>query len=139
MNGHLLPVQILPGLVELAVDGRVEAQRRKLHEHADWRLDLLHERVRTADADIGLTADHRLGGDILGFQIGHLDIDTLFLGPLEGREEMQGFDAGDVAINHTNLGRFRCARCHERGTNRESCGAGFKHMQPLEHFHLPLF
>ena len=88
VDGHLLAVQILPGLVELAVDGRIEAQRRKLHEHADGRLDLLHERIGTTDADIGLAADHRLGGDVLGFQVGHLDIDALFLGPLEGREEV---------------------------------------------------
>ena len=68
------------------------------------------QRVGSADADIGLPADHRLGGDVLGFQVGHLDIDALLLGALEGGEEVQRFDAGDVAEGNAHLRGFAPSR-----------------------------
>ena len=97
MHRDLLPVQVLPVLVELGVDHREEAQRAHLVEDADRRLDLLQQRVGGADADIGLPADHGLGGDVLGLEVGHLDVDAALLGALDRDQEVQGLDGRDVA------------------------------------------
>jgi hypothetical protein len=104
MHRDFLAVEVLPGLVELGVHDRVEAQRGELEEDAHRHLHLLDQRVGAADADVGLAADHRLGGDVLGLEIGHLDLDALLLGALQRDEEMQRLDAGDVAEGDADLG-----------------------------------
>ena len=105
MHRDLLPVQVLPVLVELGVDHREEAQRAHLVEDADRRLDLLQHRVGRADADIGLAADHGLGGDVLGLEVGHLDVDAALLGALDRDQEVQGLDGRDVAEGDPDLAR----------------------------------
>ena len=105
MHRDLLPVKVLPVLVELGVDHREEAQRAHLVEDADRRLDLLQHRVGRAHADIGLPADHGLGGDVLGLEVGHLDVDAALLGALDRDQEVQGLDGRDVAEGDADLAR----------------------------------
>src|SRR6478735_4571304 len=103
MDRDLLPVEILPGLVELRVDGGIEAQGRELQEHPDGGFHLLDESIWTAHTDIRLTADDRLRGNVLGFQVSDLDIDALLPCALEGGKEMKRFDARDIAERHPHL------------------------------------
>ena len=97
LHGDLLAVEVLPALVEFAVDDREEAQRRDLREHADRHADLLDQRVGRADADIGLAADDRLGGEVLVVEDDQLDIDAALLGALDRGQRLDRFDAGQVA------------------------------------------
>ena len=97
MDGDLLAVEVLPRLVELGVDDREEAERRDLQEHAHRNADLLDERIGCADADIGLAADDRLGGQVLVVEDDQLDVDAAFLGALDRGERLDRFDAGQVA------------------------------------------
>ena len=91
------PSRSFPAFVLLAVDHRIEAQHGELVEHADRCVDLLYERVRGADADIGLTADDGLGGQVLGLQIGRLDIDAALGGAGHGDHEVDHLAARHIA------------------------------------------
>ena len=107
VDRDLLPVQVLPVLVELGVHHREEAQRAHLVEDADRRLDLLQHRVGGAHADIGLPADHGLGGDVLGLEVGDLDVDAALLGALDRDQEVQRLHGRDVAEGDPDRARGR--------------------------------
>ena len=97
VDRDLLAVEVLPGLVELGVDDRVEAQRAHLVEQLHRRAHLLEHRVGRADPDVGLAAEHGLRRDVLRLHVRDLDRETLLLGALHGDEEVERFHGGDVA------------------------------------------
>src|SRR5690606_18354584 len=97
MDSDLLPVQISPFIIELGIDDRIHLQLAQLQEDPDWRLDLLQQRVRPADADVCLSADDSLSSDVFAFQKGRLDLDALLLRSLHGDEQPEGFDGGNIA------------------------------------------
>ena len=131
MHRDLLPVQVLPVLVELGVDHREEAQRAHLVEDADRRLDLLQHRVGRAHADIGLPADHGLGGDVLGLEVGDLDVDAALLGALDRDQEVQGLDGRDVAEGDPDLARGGRGR-RQLGGGQERRGGQAEQQTPVQ-------
>ena len=108
LHGDLLAVEVLPGLVELAVDDREEAQRRDLREHADRHAGLLDQRIGRADADIGLAANDRLRGEVLVVEDDQLDIDAALLGALDRGQRLDGFDPGQVAEGDAHVAGDGC-------------------------------
>src|SRR5690606_19130774 len=92
-----------------------------------------------ADADIRLAADYRLGGDVLRFQVAHLDVDAALLRPLDGDLEVQRLDRGDIAEGdvYRAFGGGGHRRPGERGCHARSRGQ-LGHSTPCSHdFFLP--
>ncbi len=97
MDGERLAIERLPVWIRLGVDDREEAQGLELAEDPDRRAGLLDDGVRSAKANIGLSAQHGLGGEVLLGELDQLDIDAPLAHPLERDEEVERLDALDVA------------------------------------------
>jgi hypothetical protein len=127
MHRDLLPVEVLPVVVDLGIDHGEEQQRAHPVEHADRRVGVLDEGVGRADADIGLAAHHGLGRDVLGIEERDLDRHPALLGALDGDQQIEAFDAGDVAESDPD-GLLRLRRRRHEHSRRHGHGhGGHKH------------
>jgi hypothetical protein len=115
VHDHLVPVEVLPALVDGLVDHGEELQRLHQEEHAHRRVDLLDHRIRRALADLGLAVEHGLGRDVFRLELDDLDVDAALLGAVERDHEVEAFDRRDVAERQLEfLRRLRRRRVDPR-------------------------
>lgn len=126
LHGDFLPVEILPLLVEFAVDHGKEAQRRYLREDTDRHAHFLDQSIGRADANIGLAADNGLGCQILVIENDELDIHAAFLGALYRGECLDGFYTRKVAEcdAHVTCVRGRQGHCTCQGRSKSGSKDG---------------
>ena len=120
VHGERLAVHRLPVGVLRLVDDREEPGCLELAEDPQRGLGGLDQRVRRAEADVGLAPDDRLVGEVLVGELHQLDLGAAVPHPLEGDEQREGLHGLDVAEGDPDLAFLTPARSGAVATGRES-------------------